>query len=148
MKYRNFMASGQWAKMLYSFCQKHTEDNCPMITLFDMGKWYLTISTACITRVQKPLISNATWKNGYVMRRNKTWWRHQMETFAALLALCTENPPVTAGFFSHSSVARSFDVSFDRRLNKRLTKESQRRWFETPSCSLWRHHNDINACHW
>ena len=24
-----------------------------------------------------------------------TWWRHQMETFSALLALCAENLPVT-----------------------------------------------------
>ena len=27
-----------------------------------------------------------------------TWWRHQMETFSALLALCEGNPPVTGGF--------------------------------------------------
>ena len=25
-----------------------------------------------------------------------TWWRHQMETFFALLALCEGNPPITA----------------------------------------------------
>ena len=28
------------------------------------------------------------------------------------------------------------------RLTKRLCKQSRRRWFETPSCSLWRHFND------
>ena len=27
-----------------------------------------------------------------------TWWRHQMETFSALLALCMENWPVTGEF--------------------------------------------------
>ena len=27
-----------------------------------------------------------------------TWWRHQMETFSALLALCEGNPPVNGGF--------------------------------------------------
>ena len=27
------------------------------------------------------------------------------------------------------------------RLNKRLSKQSRRRWFETPSCSIWRHCN-------
>ena len=26
------------------------------------------------------------------------WWRHQMEAFSALLALCERNPPVTGGF--------------------------------------------------
>ena len=41
------------------------------------------------------------------------WWRHQMETFSALLALCVGNSPVT----------RSFDVFFDLRLNKRLNKQ-------------------------
>ena len=28
---------------------------------------------------------------------------------------------------------------FDLRLDKRLNKQSRRRWFHTPSCSLWRH---------
>ena len=39
-------------------------------------------------------------------------------------------------------VTRSFDVFFDMRLNTRLSKQSRRRWFETPSRSLWRHCNE------
>ena len=70
-----------------------------------------------------------------------TWWRHQMETFTALLALCEGNPPVAGEFPSQRPVTRSFDVFFDLRLNKRLNKQSRRRWFETQSCSLWRHWN-------
>ena len=38
-------------------------------------------------------------------------------------------------------VTRSFDVFFDLRLNKRLSKQSRRRWFEMPSRLLWRHCN-------
>ena len=38
-------------------------------------------------------------------------------------------------------VTRSFDVFFDLRLNKRLSKQSGGWSFETPSCSLWRHSN-------
>ena len=38
------------------------------------------------------------------------WWRHQMETFSALLALCAGNSPVTCEFPSQRRVARSFDV--------------------------------------
>ena len=38
-------------------------------------------------------------------------------------------------------VTWSFDVFFDLRLNKRLSKRSRRRWFETPSRSIWRHCN-------
>ena len=67
-----------------------------------------------------------------------SWWRHQMETFSALLALCEGNPPATGGFPSQRPVTRSFDVFFNLRLNKCLGKQSIRRRFETPSRSLWR----------
>ena len=42
-----------------------------------------------------------------------TWWRHQMETFSALLALCSGNSPVTGEFPAQRPVTRSFDVFFD-----------------------------------
>ena len=51
------------------------------------------------------------------------WWRHQMETFSALLAICAGNSPVTGEFPTQSPVTRSFDVFFDLRLNKRLSKQ-------------------------
>ena len=38
-------------------------------------------------------------------------------------------------------VTRSFDVFFYLRLNNRFSKQSRRRWFETPSRSLWRYCN-------
>ena len=65
-----------------------------------------------------------------------TWWRHQMETFSALLDLCAGNSPVTGEFPPQRPVMRSFDVFFDLRLNKRLSKQSWDWWFETPSRSL------------
>ena len=46
------------------------------------------------------------------------WWRHQMETFSALLAFCAGNSPVTSGFPAKRPVTRSFHVFFDLRLNK------------------------------
>ena len=75
-----------------------------------------------------------------VIKRN-TWWRHQMETFSELLALCAGNSPVPrwSQFPSPRPVTWSFDVFFDLPLNKRLSKHSRRRWFETPSRSLLRH---------
>ena len=72
-----------------------------------------------------------------------TWWRHQMETFSALLALCAGHSPVTGEFSAQRPVTRSFDVFFDLRLNKGLCKQSWGWWFETPSRSLWRHFNDL-----
>ena len=46
-------------------------------------------------------------------------------------------------------VTRSFDVFFDLRLNKCLSKQSWVWWFETLSCPLWRHCNDglLFRCH-
>ena len=67
-------------------------------------------------------------------------------TMSALLAICERNPTVTDGFPSQKPVTRSFDVSFDLRLNKRLNIQSRCQWFETPSRSLWRHCNDTAKC--
>ena len=73
-----------------------------------------------------------------------SWWRHQMEKFSALLALCAGNSPVIGEFPSQRPVTRSFNIFFDLRLNNRLSKQSWGWWFETPSRSLWRHcNNDI-----
>ena len=71
------------------------------------------------------------------------WRRNQMETFSAILTLCAWNSPATGEFPSQRPVKRSFDVFFDLRPNKRLGKQSIRRWFETQSRSLWRHCNGI-----
>ena len=49
------------------------------------------------------------------------WGRHQMETFSALPAFCAGNSPVPGEFSSQRPVMRSFDVSFDLRMNKWLT---------------------------
>ena len=71
-----------------------------------------------------------------------TWWRHQMKTLSALLAICAGNSPVPGEFPTQRPVTRSFDVYFDLHPNKRLSKHSWGWWFETLSCSLWRHRND------
>ena len=68
-----------------------------------------------------------------------SWWRHQMETFSALLTICAGNSPVSGEFPAQRPVTRSFDVFFDLRLNKRLSKQSWGWWFETLSRPLWRH---------
>ena len=65
-----------------------------------------------------------------------------METFFALLGLCAGNSPVSGEFPAQKPVTRSFDVFFDLRLIKRLSKHSRDWWFETLSRPLWRHCND------
>ena len=68
-----------------------------------------------------------------------------METFSALLASCAGNSSVTGEFPTERPVTRSFDVFFDLHLNKRLSKQLWGWWFETPSCPLWRHCNELRS---
>ena len=75
------------------------------------------------------------------------WWRHETEAFSALLAICAENSPAPGEFPAHRPVTRSFDVFFDLRLNKRLSKQSCGWWFETPWRPLWRHRNAESKLH-
>ena len=64
-----------------------------------------------------------------------------------LMALCEGQSPVKGEFPSQRQVTRSFEVFFDLRLNKQLSKQSKRRWFETPLRLSWRHCNvlQVNA---
>ena len=113
-----------------------------------------TSSTSCVTTNLVPLqlslfsitrvdIQIRITYNGFTrwLQYVNTWWRHQMETFFALLALCAGNSLVTTEFPSQRPVMRSFDVFFDLRLNKRLSKQSGSWWFETPSRSFSRQCN-------
>ena len=72
----------------------------------------------------------------------ETWWRHQMETFSALVVICAGKSPVPGEFLAQRPVTRSFNVFFDLRLNKRLSTQSWGWWFETLWCPLWRHRNE------
>ena len=67
-----------------------------------------------------------------------TWWCHQIETFSALLAICAGNSPVTGEFPAQRPVTRSFNVFFDLRLNKRLSKQWWGWRFETFDVTLMR----------
>ena len=69
------------------------------------------------------------------------WWRQQMETFSALLALCAgiHRSPVNS---PHKGQCRGALMFLDLRLNKRLSKQWWGWWFETQLRPLWRHWND------
>ena len=64
-------------------------------------------------------------------------------SISALLAICAGNSPVPGEFTAQRPVTRSFDVFFDLRLNKRLSKQSWGWWSETLSRSLWHHRNAL-----
>ena len=67
-------------------------------------------------------------------------WRHPMETFSALLALCAGNSLSPVNSPAQRPVTRSFDVFFDLRLNKRLSKRS---WFR--DLRRYRAHYDVTV---
>ena len=67
-------------------------------------------------------------------------WRHHMEAFFMSMAICAENSPVTGEFPAQRPVTGCFDVFFDQRLNKRLSKQSWGWWFRLPS-----HHYDVTV---
>ena len=64
------------------------------------------------------------------------WWRQQMETFSALLAICAGKSPAPGEFHAQRPVTRSFDVFFDLRPNKRLSEQSLGWLFKMPTRPL------------
>ena len=94
-------------------------------------------------------LGNSNPFNGTTCKWNLfPWWRHQMEAFSALLAICAGNSQVTGEFPTQRPVTRSFGVCFDLWPNKRLSKQSWSWWFETLSRPLWRHCNGITGYLW
>ena len=61
--------------------------------------------------------------------------------------ICAGNSPVSGEFPTQRPVTQSFDVFFDLRPNKRLSKQTWGWWFETLSCSLWRHGNGFQCAY-
>ena len=80
--------------------------------------------------------SESWWGATTGRKKLSTWWRHQKETFSALLALCVRNSPATGELPAQKKVTWSFDVFLDLSLSWWLSKQSWCRWFETPWRSL------------
>ena len=98
---------------------------CNKITLCCMWLW---VQNAIISTIYRDLVSShyfifspklayRLW--GQIYQNDKelmlvvevfSWWRHQMETFSASLALCAGNSPVSGEFPTQRSVMRSFGI--------------------------------------
>ena len=116
--------------------------NCKTLQMMrKMQKWQIREIVQSSISQKQELARLHIWAWYVYCISKQIWWRHQMETFSALLALCAGNSPVTGEFPSKRPVTQSFDIFFDLRLNKRLCKQSWGWWFETQSRSLWRHCN-------
>ena len=83
-------------------------------------------------------------QNGSVMLKAFTypWWRHKMETFSALLAICARNSAVSGKFPAQRPVTRRFDVFFDLCLNKRWVNNR-----EAGDLRRYRAHYDVTVMH-
>ena len=92
--------------------------------------WHFPIAWP-LERYLGRLLEFKVWQISHFCRDDVIKWKH----FARYW------PFVTDDFPSQRPVTRSFDVFFDLCLNKQLSKQSKRWWFETPSRSLWRHCN-------
>ena len=93
------------------------------------------------------LLSITAYKYNSILFENQHFpWRKPMMTssneniFRVTDHLCGEFTG-PGEFPTQRPVTRSFDVYFDLRPNKWLSKQSWGWWFETLSCSLWRHRN-------
>ena len=63
------------------------------------------------------ILRDTDWKQGTMMTSSNG-------NISALLAICVGNSPVTGEFPTQRPATRSFDVFFDLRLNKWLSKQS------------------------
>ena len=78
-------------------------------------------------------MSSLVWGQKERHRINPSpWWRHEMETCSALLARCAGNSSVTGEFPSQRPGTRSFDLSFNLRLNNG--------WVNNRETGDWRRH--------
>ena len=97
--------------------------------------WYWPLT------MNRPLPSTTTELRWKEYMHFFSWWRHQMETFPALLAHCAGNSPIPVDSPHKGQWRGALMFSLICAHNKRLSKEPWGWWFKTPSGSLWRHCN-------
>ena len=147
MRTRNFtyLARGRWYQIYQNIHRPSALRTASKSEDFSLTlPWHLIVLVHSQVRVSGHYVIGG--ERDLVWHDWLTWWRHQMETFSALLAICAGNSPVPGEFPPQRPVTRSFDVFFDLRPNKRLSKQWWGWWFETPSSPLWRHFNEFGGC--
>ena len=105
-----------------SFCKRNPTLNCAFSSYVTKSEWRV--------------------KHFHEVMSPWPWWRHQMEIFSALLAICAGNSPVSGEFPAQRPVTRSFDVFFDLCPNKRLSKQ-----LEAGDLRRRRAHYDVTVMH-
>ena len=104
----------------YQFSNSHCENKTILFT--EMLFLYYTKAHRYISSTNGPVMRKAfpcCHERDPDGQQFLPWWRHQMETVSALLALCAAHSLVTGDFPTKRPVTRGFDIFFDLRLNKR-----------------------------
>ena len=125
-KILNKLSSFQWNERPHRLCVKVFKF-CTLPIMPILFVWETTSHMYTVDETKTNSNLYPSWLiDPYMHRRLWTcsWWRHQMETFSALLAICAGNSPVIGEFPSQRPVTRIFDIFFDLRLNKWLSKQS------------------------
>ena len=78
------------------------------VTLIQFAIW--TFTNSFIQSLSISLI-NINHARAWHQICHKAWWRYQMETFSALLAICAGNSSVLGEFLAQRPVTRGFDFS-------------------------------------
>ena len=85
-------------------------------TTSPLPDYVLVAKTAIVPytrQVKCPPTPAGSCPNNNLLLLTWTWWRHQMETFSASLALCAGKSPVIGEFPSQRPVAQNFGVFFE-----------------------------------
>ena len=74
------------------------------------GDIFKAISKIYFFCTLRQIYNESAFAHVMAWHETRAWWRHQMETFSALLAICAGNSPVPGAFPTQRPVTRSFDV--------------------------------------
>ena len=114
--------------------------HCLRFVVFCFGM--MTSSNGNLFRVTGPCITNviatcrknfSQWESSFLWKLRCHWLKF-LRRVAKTLVIQGPGPLwwESNGHPSRRPVTRSFDVFLDRRLNKRLSEQPRRQWFETP----------------
>ena len=83
--------------------------------ILSCGSYVTSISKVTVQTNSEVITGTSGYSIEFCRISYRPWWRHQMETFSALLAICAGNSPVPGEFPTQRPVTRSFDVFLDLR---------------------------------
>ena len=115
--------------ILWGIWNVHLNRYTKILIYIDTHEFYTTLAFYEILDLK--IVSVLKTPSGLVVLKHYIMTSSNGNIFSVTGHLCGE-------FTGHRPVTRSFDVFFDLRLNKPLSKQSWGWWFDMPSRSLWR----------